>query len=207
MWAALTSPDDGSLVLGVLTIVGWAVWLFLAGSIVLEVISRLRGVRAPRLPGLALPQVAARNLVSAALLLFITAPVGAQPAKAATIASSPAVVAAAVEIPAGAHAESNGTPQEGRPAHAATGVAAAARDNLTTSRGSQRGSAPPLPTHTVKRGESLWSIAEQRLGSGARFTEIAALNTDVLGDKPGFLTPGTVLVIPRETTTDTAQTP
>ena len=89
LWAALTSPDDGSLVLGVLTIVGWAAWLFLAGSIVLEVISRLRGVRAPRLPGLALPQVAARNLVSAALLLFITAPVGAQPAKAATIARSP----------------------------------------------------------------------------------------------------------------------
>ncbi|WP_404388836.1 LysM peptidoglycan-binding domain-containing protein [Humibacillus xanthopallidus] len=204
LWAALTSPDDGSLVLGLLTIVGWAAWLFLAGSIVLEVISRLRGVRAPRLPGLALPQVAARNLVSAALLLFITAPVGAQPAKAATIATSPAAVAAAVEIPAGAHAESNGTPQEGRPAHAATGAAAAARDTLTTNRGTHRGSAPHLLTHTVKRGESLWSIAEQRLGSGARFTEIAVLNTDVLGDKPGFLTPGTVLVIPRATTTDAA---
>ena len=61
-----------------------------------------------------------------------------------------------------------------------------------------------MPTHTVKRGESLWSIAEQRLGSGARFTEIAALNTDVLGDNPGFLTPGTVLVIPR---TPPPQTP
>ncbi|GAA2028555.1 hypothetical protein GCM10009740_17700 [Terrabacter terrae] len=205
LWAALTSPDDGSLVLGVLTLLGWAAWLFLTGSIVLELISRLRGVRPPRLPGLGMPQGAARNLVSAALLLFITAPVGAQPAKAATIARSPAVVAATVEIPAGAHAESNGTPKEGRPAHAATGSATA--DTLTANRGSHRGSAPHLLTHTVKRGESLWSIAEQWLGSGARFTDIAALNTNVLGDKPGFLTAGTVLVIPRETaTTDTAHT-
>ncbi|MER7070658.1 LysM peptidoglycan-binding domain-containing protein [Terrabacter sp. NPDC000476] len=201
VWAALTSPDDGSLVLGVLTIVGWAVWPFVAGSIVLEVISRLRGVRAPRLPGLALPQVAARNLVSAALLLFITAPVGAQPAKAATIARSPSVVAAAVEIPAGAYPHSNGRPQVGHSAPAATDVAAAERDNLTSGRGTHRGSTSPGPTHTVKRGESLWSIAEQRLGSGGRFGEIAALNTDVLGDKPGFLTPGTVLVLPKEAAT------
>ncbi|WP_256791983.1 LysM peptidoglycan-binding domain-containing protein [Terrabacter sp. Ter38] len=64
-----------------------------------------------------------------------------------------------------------------------------------------------MPTHTVKRGESLWSIAEQRLGSGTRFGEIAARNADVLGDKPGFLTPGTVLVLPKEAATaDAAHT-
>ncbi|GAA2469247.1 LysM peptidoglycan-binding domain-containing protein [Terrabacter carboxydivorans] len=202
LWAALTSPDDGSLVLGVLTIIGWAVWLFLTGSIVLEGISRLRGVRAPRLPGLALPQVAARNLVSAALLLFITAPVGAQPVKAAATPRPPTVVAAAVQVPGEAQVGSNGRPQEGRPSHATVGVGTTASDAPAT----RRESAPHTATHTVKRGESLWSIAEQRRGSGTRFTEIAALNTDVLGDKPGFLTPGTVLVIPRETTADTTHT-
>jgi nucleoid-associated protein YgaU len=31
-------------------------------------------------------------------------------------------------------------------------------------------------TYTVKRGDSLWAIAAAKLGNGARYTEIKALN-------------------------------
>ncbi len=50
--------------------------------------------------------------------------------------------------------------------------------------------------HTVLRGETLWSIASDHLGAGDRYPQIAALNTDVLGHRPGFLKPGWVLNLP-----------
>ena len=52
----------------------WASWGFLTLSILLEVLARLRGVRVPRLPGLRLPQNAARGLVGAAMTLFVAIP-------------------------------------------------------------------------------------------------------------------------------------
>jgi len=42
----------------------------------------------------------------------------------------------------------------------------------------------------------LWSIAENQLGSAARYTEILDLNSELLGMRPGFLTPGLVLTLP-----------
>ena len=57
--------------------------------------------------------------------------------------------------------------------------------------------------YTVKRGDSLWKIAEERLGDGARYGEIVDLNEPVLGGRPDFLVPGTVLRVPVATgTTD-----
>lgn len=53
----------------------------------------------------------------------------------------------------------------------------------------------PDVTYTVRKGDTLWSIAEDELGSGARWTEIAALNP---GTGPGNLTPGTVIKIPKK---------
>ena len=72
--AALTSPDDGTLAMTAITLVGWLAWAFLTAAIALEVASRLRRVPTPHLPGLALPQAAARSLVGAAVLLLVAAP-------------------------------------------------------------------------------------------------------------------------------------
>ena len=164
--AALTSPDDGTLALGALTVLGWAAWLFLAGSIALEILARARGVRAPRLPGPARAPGGCSGLVGAAILLFVAAPVTGTPAKAATIAMTHAGVAAAVEIPAGAHAESSGTPQDGRPAHAGHG-APQRRGHPVHDRGATRQCPAVADEHVVERGETLWSLAEQYLGAGA----------------------------------------
>lgn len=68
-------------------------------------------------------------------------------------------------------------------------------------------SAPPSPQgpqdHVVRRGESLWSIAERRCGPGAPparvLTEqerIYAANAAVVGDDPDLLRPGAVLHLP-----------
>jgi len=58
---------------------------------------------------------------------------------------------------------------------------------------------PPAPgtprIHVVKEGESLWKIAKQELGSGARWNEIYAANRDVLSS-PEALHTGLKLRVP-----------
>lgn len=50
-------------------------------------------------------------------------------------------------------------------------------------------------TYTVRYGDTLWKIAQAQLGSGARWREIYAANTDVLGE-PNHVIPGQVLRLP-----------
>jgi hypothetical protein len=70
---------------------------------------------------------------------------------------------------------------------------------------SPRPGAATLDTVTVRRGDTLWSIAERHLGSAASDVEIArawpqwyAANRAVIGDDPDLIHPGTQLVPPRE---------
>ena len=74
----LTRRDDGTLALLLLTIAVWIAWAVVAASLVAEIVAQVRGLRIPPLPGLALPQRAARQLVTVAALAFIATP-GAVP--------------------------------------------------------------------------------------------------------------------------------
>ncbi len=178
----LTSPDDGTLAMVVIAAVAWVAWAFVAVSVLLEVISQVRGLPTPSLPGLGAPQRAVGQLVAVAALLFVAAP----------------TVVAAFPAP---------------PAHAA-----AAAPVLEAPRLAVETTAPVLPEaapllaaeaptkqqstidYTVKRGDSLWKIAERLLGDGTRFTEIVELNKDVLNGRPDFIVSGTVLKVPHEVT-------
>ena len=51
--------------------------------------------------------------------------------------------------------------------------------------------------YTVRPGDTLWGIAQQALGSGQRYREIAGLNTGQVGD-PGQIQPGWVLDMPAD---------
>ena len=182
---ALTTRDDGTLFLAVITLIAWAAWAFIAAAILLEVLARLRGLHAPTLPGLSVPQSGARALIGAAALLFAAAPLATPaPASATTISATATAPAVAT---AGQH-----------PLHAqAAPVMAPAAAPAASS--------PAAATHTVTQGESLWSIARDRLGDGDRYREIYALNKTTIGDKPSFLSTGTVLTLPPAHTTPTAR--
>ena len=52
--------------------------------------------------------------------------------------------------------------------------------------------------HTVKEGETLFSLAQHYYKDGARFVEIYLANQETLRE-PDRLEPGTVLVIPEKT--------
>ena len=55
--------------------------------------------------------------------------------------------------------------------------------------------ADPAGFHTVKKGESLWKIAEKHLGNGSKYTEIFEANRPMLSD-PDKIYPGQMLRIP-----------
>ena len=74
VWARLTSQDDGTLLLGLVRVVAWVAWLVFVVSLLAELLARVRGLPAPQLPGLRVPQSAARGLVAAAVVLFVAAP-------------------------------------------------------------------------------------------------------------------------------------
>ena len=65
--------------------------------------------------------------------------------------------------------------------------------------------AAPLasPTETaveVAPGDTLWDIAARRLGAGASWPALYALNRDVIGPDPGVIRPGQRLVLPSGST-------
>jgi nucleoid-associated protein YgaU len=153
-----TSPLTTGALLGLLACVAWVFWTQLVICVVVELIAEVRlatGRSADwlsRVPGtLGGQQSFARTLVQAVVAVgFSTAAATAAPA--AWIGHAAAAPLAQVSA-----------------ARAATQTAPAAMEQELPIRRS-------TVNVTVERGDTLWSIAEQRLGAGERWREIAELN-------------------------------
>ena len=176
----LSRPDDGTLAVTVITVAAWTAWIVVAVSVVVEAVALIRGVSAPSLPGLGLPQHGARQLVAVAALLFIAT-------STVSLAVSPAPVHAASAAPV-PH-----TPQLG-----SADTAPVLAESAPVPTGVSASPATAIIDYTVKRGDSLWRIAERMLGDGGRYREIVDLNREVLHGRPDFIVAGTVLKVPQE---------
>ncbi|MFF4429818.1 LysM peptidoglycan-binding domain-containing protein [Streptomyces sp. NPDC001513] len=149
-----STDDSGQVFLLALAVAGWAGWALFACAVLLEIPAQLRGRAAPQIRGL-VGQRAAATLVGAVLLALPTPTALAAPATAAIAIAAPVSVSAS----------------------AVPGVAPGSDADMGAASAAERGSAPVTYTvRDVKPAESLWSIAEQTLGDGQRWEEIAALN-------------------------------
>lgn len=148
--ALLSSRDDGTLAMVVIAGVAWLAWFFVAVSVLIEVAARLRGLPAPSLPGLGAPQRAVGQLVAVAALLFVAAPTAV-----AAFPTPPAFAAATTPaLPEARLAVVEAAPALPEPAP----LPSVAADSTTET---------STMDYTVKRGDSLWRIADQLLGDGA----------------------------------------
>ncbi|WP_442803076.1 LysM peptidoglycan-binding domain-containing protein [Streptomyces pseudogriseolus] len=187
IWAAthddlahlLDRQDTGAAFLALLLVVGWVGWFQFAFCAARELVAQLRGHtwRVPR--GFGASQRAAAALIGSILVLLPTSSALASDAKAATTAT-------ATRLPGQAHGQQ------------ANGQASTQQ----VPPGSGKASATPV--HTVQAGESLWSIAEQHLGDGERWRQIATLNEGHTMDggqvfqSNTFLQPGWQLRMPAD---------
>ncbi|MBA4084498.1 MAG: hypothetical protein C0493_06085 [Kytococcus sp.] len=193
MWDAVTTPDDGAVLITIFRYAAWLAWLFIVLSIVLEVVARLLGTDVPQLPGLSLPQGIARYVVGTAALLFVSLP---------AVGSWATASAAPMPGDVGSTTASSTALAGGLAATSAAGAVAdqGASDAPTADRASDTRESV---SHEVARGESLWSIAEQRLGDGTRYTEIVDLNRDTI-PASHWISPGQTLQLPADAASDTA---
>ncbi len=182
IWQALLRPDDGTLLLGLLKLVGWLAWAVLTGSIVLEVTARLRRMPTPRLPGLRLPQTFARRLVGAAAALF--------------------VAGASISIAAPSMADPVPTPA------AAQGAQASVRHDIShqaQGKHSENRKASRSSTYTVQKGDTLSEIALEHTGRASNYPAIFKASKSItqpgghhLSD-PDVIDVGWQLTIPGDT--------
>ncbi|MGW2092387.1 LysM peptidoglycan-binding domain-containing protein [Promicromonospora sukumoe] len=190
----LSSPDvTGSVLIGLVKIVGWIAWLTFAVAVVIEVVAALRGRRSPHLRGLGAQQRAAAVLVGAVITMLVAAPT-VTPAMAATTPVELAETGTVVTAPVSSEAAG---PVVGASGATAGAVAGSTEKNAGADEA-------PQPTYVVQPGDSLWRIAEQTLGDGARFKQIADLNYGVPQadgsalDAGNWIEPGWVLLLPAE---------
>lgn len=183
---ATSSVSDEAL-LGLLACVAWVLWAQLAVCVVVETVAEVRvatgrsGDWLSRVPGtFGGQQALARMLVQAVVAIGATGAVVASISPWVGHADAAESVSSATVLPAPAS-----------PVAAGSNESQAARVQ------------PPSSTEvTVRRGDTLWSIAEQRLGAGERWREIAALNRDKKMsdgrrfDEAGTIQPGWTLLIP-----------
>ncbi len=197
---AVTTPDDGTLLLALMRILAWICWVVLTVLILAEGLSQARGTRMPRLPALSIPQDVARGLTAAVLAAFFALPgqatANAVPPRVAVAASEPASPPLPTNVSA---AVAEGSPTSPPPTPASTGEAA-----VTPSPAGSEGEGGRFVVHTVRANDSLWRLAETHLGDGARFGEIADANygrpqpDGFTLTKAHWIHPGWRLLIPDE---------
>ncbi|MCL2849748.1 MAG: LysM peptidoglycan-binding domain-containing protein, partial [Micrococcales bacterium] len=177
--STLSSPDyTGTVLMGVLKVVGWVAWATFAWATLAELVAQARHRAAPRLRGLGFQQQVAGVLVAAVFAGFAWQAA----ASSSAVVGLPPPAAPVVQVVAPAD-----------PVAPVQRHAAAPTDQVQ---------AGATATHTVVKGDTFWGLAAKYLGDGTRWREVYGLNDGrempgghTLCD-PGWLEPGWELLVP-----------
>lgn len=154
--STMANPMTASFLTGALMLVGWIAWATFAVAVILELPAAQRGRRARPVRGLGPQQRLAAGLLGAILLSSGAGTAMAAPTTVEEAPSSPSVVSV----------------QE-------TAVAPLTLEESQSTTPEAPQVETVWDTHVVEPGQSLWAIAELRLGDGNRWQELADLNYDV----------------------------
>jgi nucleoid-associated protein YgaU len=197
--ALLDQDQNMAVVAAVLAAVVWFCWAAFTVSTLREIASAIstRGRSSAR-PVQKLEWVGrpAAQLVAAVVLVFVAAPglisATAAPAGSPVVATAPGGATKSA-VPPDSGRFSAVTPAATRPTavtYAATAFTASSPATPVRQSGPGTVSGLPettTPTYTVRRRDTLWSIAGAQLGDPRRWPELAHLNPGVVGASPDFL--------------------
>lgn len=186
----LLAPDDGRVLLWLVTALGWVAWLLFTVVTALDV-AALLGRPSVRLPGLRWLQGVSATLLVAVLLML-----GANDHHGGASGAVP-VVATAHAVPLPVVAQAAPVSLDDHVAHepVANGTASPDPGPNDAAAGPVEDAAA-LVEYTVVRGDDLWTLAQTHLGHGTHWRQIFDLNRELLGGDPEHLEPGWVLRLP-----------
>ena len=167
----LTRPDDGSLLLAIISLVGWVAWILITLSIVNEGLAAATRQRWRfRFPG-------SESLAPLTAVL----------------------IAGIVALLTGGSATTSSQRAAVNDAQSASRLEAVFSNAVATQAPADTASqdrSPETRTHLVQPGDNLWSLAERYYGDGAKWREIADANHTSLLISTDHLEPGMMLAIP-----------
>jgi DNA-binding SARP family transcriptional activator len=186
----------------ILALVAWALWAYLSVAVLIRIAGhaerRLRAAGWIWRASETLAWSPVKMLVDVALgAALLTSTISHSSARAASSQDSTGWSAVIAPHVAAIRSEANATWQSNGARHSMTSEK---RRSVPSRRKSQTGEANQ--TYVVRPGDSLWSIAEAKLGDPYRWTEIWKLNRDLeVADgyhlsRPGFIQPGWRLRLP-----------
>lgn len=178
---SLTAPLTDNAIMSVIAVALWIVWAQMVVSFIVEAYAAIsdRAVDI-RLPVLGFQQDLARALIGAILTSIVAAaPIGAGLATHDAAAHAPPPRAPTSQIDQ-RHDSDRHTPTAPDRGSAVRGSAVRGSGAALATDSDQASAKPPDSgiTVTVQRGDTLWSLAEQYLGDGDRWAEIASANRD-----------------------------
>ncbi|MBE1877546.1 LysM peptidoglycan-binding domain-containing protein [Myceligenerans pegani] len=216
--SVMSTPDvTGEVVLSLVTVVGWVAWATFALAVLVEFVAVVRGVRAPRLRGLGLQQRLAAVLVGAVVAMVLATPTTGEAVASSQVVdpvdgrSADPVASSVLEShpgdgtadPTAGSTPANADRHGGQAAGPEASPVKLTKTRAETKAESARASSDAnRKTYTVQPGDSLWRIAQETLGDGTRFKEIAHLNYGAQQDDgraldgSHWVRPGWVLTLP-----------
>ncbi|MDU1778783.1 MAG: LysM domain-containing protein, partial [Propionibacterium sp.] len=181
--SALMGPDDGTIVLGLVTVTGWAAWFVFTLSVVIEAVALATHSRVHvTLPGLSLVQGLAAGLLVASLAVLAPAARGSCPTHQNTTVSVVGI---------DQQTRDDTTVQEGVPGRSGTGGSVSHKlrgsqnrpmeftepDSARASGPARKMTAEPgYDMYRISATDDLWSLAERVYGEGTAWHQIARAN-------------------------------